>query len=136
MIACAPLHGAHFRAVSRHVHQLLKKYLVAETAKQWIKSLEQHANGHNDMLALREHYQGEGNVSRCIALAKCMRKNLHYKNERSLALSIFFDRMQKMFNIYEEEREEFTENSKLRELFKRVQHPQLQDTIKALKVRF
>ena len=45
MIACAPLHGAHFRADSQHVHQLLKNYLVAEIAKQWIKRLEQHANG-------------------------------------------------------------------------------------------
>ena len=44
--------------------------------------------------------------------------------------------MQKMFNIYEEEGEEFTENSKLRELFKQVQHPQLHDTVKALKVSF
>ena len=44
--------------------------------------------------------------------------------------------MQKMFNIYEKEGEEFTENAKLRELFKRVQHPQLQDTVKALKVCF
>ena len=65
-----------------------------------------------------------------------MREGLHYKNERSLALSIFLDRMQKMFNIYKEEGEEFTENAKLRELFKWVQHPQLQDTVKALKVRF
>ena len=44
--------------------------------------------------------------------------------------------MQKMFNIYEEEGEEFTENAKLRELFRRVQHPQIQDTVKALKARF
>ena len=88
------------------------------------------------MLALREHYQGEGNASRCIALAEHMRENLHYKNERSLAFSIFLDQMQKMFNIYEEEGEEFSENSELCELFKRVQHPQLQDTVKALKVRF
>ena len=56
-----------------------------------------------------------------------MREGLHYKNETSLALSIFLDRMQNMVNIYEEEGEEFTENAKLRELFKRVQHPQLQD---------
>ena len=41
-----------------------------------------------------------------------------------------------MFNIYEEEQEEFSENAKIRELFKRVQHTQLQDTVKALKVRF
>ena len=88
------------------------------------------------MLALREHYSGEGNASRCIATAEWMREGLHYKNERSLAFSIFLDHMQKMFNIYEEEGEEFTENAKLRELFKQVQHLQLQDTVKALKVRF
>ena len=41
-----------------------------------------------------------------------------------------------MSKIYKEEGEEFTENAKLHELFKWVQHPQLQDTIKALKVRF
>ena len=136
MIACTPLHGTHFRSDSRRVHQLLKNYLVAETAEQWIKNLEPHADGRRDMLALREHYSGEGNASRCIATAERMREGLHYENKRSLAFSIFLDRMQKMFNIYEEEGEEFTENAKLRELFKQVQHPQLQDTIKALKVRF
>ena len=136
MIACAPLHGAHFRADSRHVHQLLKNFLVAETAEQWIKNLEPHADGRRDMLTLREYYSGEGNASRQIATAEQMRDGLHYKNERSLVFSIFLDRMQKMFNIYEEEGEEFTENAKLRELFKRVQHPQLQDTVKASKVRF
>ena len=136
MIACAPLHGAHFRADSRRAHQSLKNFLVAETAEQWIKNLEPHANGCQDMLALREHYSGEGNASRCIATAEQMREGLHYKNKRSLAFSIFLDRLQKMFNIYEEEGEEFTENAKLHELFKRVQHPQLQDTVKALKVRF
>ena len=41
-----------------------------------------------------------------------------------------------MFIIYEEEQEEFSENAKIRQLFKQVQHPQLQDTVKALKVRF
>ena len=41
-----------------------------------------------------------------------------------------------MFNIYKEEQEEFLENAKIHELFKRVQHPLLQDTVMALKVRF
>ena len=88
------------------------------------------------MLALREHYSGEGNASRRIATAERMRDGMHYKNERSLAFSIFLDRMQRMFNIYKEEGEEFTENAKIRELFKRVQHPLHQDTVKALKVHF
>ena len=100
MIACAPLHGAHFRADSRRVHQLLKNYLVVETAEQWIKNREPHADGRRDMLALLEHYIVEGNASRYIATAERMREGLHYKNKRSLAFSIFLDRMQKMFNIY------------------------------------
>ena len=136
MIACEPLHGAHFRANSGRVHQLLKNYLVAETVEQWIKNLEPHVDGRRDMLALCEHYSGEGNASWRIATAERMREGLHYKNKRSLAFNIFLDRMQKMFNIYEEEGKEFTENAKLCELFKWVQHPQLQDTVKALKVRF
>ena len=116
-IACAPLHGAHFRADSRCVHLLLKNFLLAETAEQWIKNLVPHVNGRRDMLALREHYSGEGNTSRRIATAERMRKGLCYNNERSQEFSIFLDRMQKMFNIYEEEGEEFTENAKLCELF-------------------
>ena len=56
MIACAPLHDAHFRADSRCVHHLLKNVLLAEAAEQWIKNLEPHADGRRDMLALREHY--------------------------------------------------------------------------------
>ena len=103
MIACVPLHGTHFRANSRCDHQLLKNYLVVETAEQWTKNLEPHADGHQDMLALQEHYSGEGNASRRIATAERIREGLHYKNKRSLAFSIFLDRMQKMFNIYEEE---------------------------------
>ena len=33
-IACAPLRGAHLQIDTRKVHQLLKNYLVAETAEQ------------------------------------------------------------------------------------------------------
>ena len=104
MIACAPLNGAHFRADSRRVQQLLKNYLVSETAEQLIKKMEAHADGRRDMLALRQYYSGQGNASRHIATAERMREGLHYKNEGSLAFSIFLDCMQKMYNIYEDER--------------------------------
>ena len=39
MIVCTPLHGNHFRADLRCIHQLLKNYLVEEMAEQWIKNL-------------------------------------------------------------------------------------------------
>ena len=61
-IACAPLAGSNFQADSRRVHQLLKSYLQAESAEQWIKPLARKQNGREDMEALRGHYSGEGNT--------------------------------------------------------------------------
>ena len=135
-IACAPLDDASFRADARKVHQLLMNFLVAELAEQWIKDLTPLVNGRRDMEALCNHYGGEGNKSRRIATAEKLRESLHYKSECSLPFSTFLDRMQKMFNIFKEEGEQLTENAKVRELFKRVQHTQLQDTVKALHVRY
>ena len=86
------------------------------------------------MQALRNHYQGEGNASHRIAPTEKLKETLYYKSEHSLTFTTFLDHMQKMFNIFQEEGEELSENAKLQELFKRVQHPQLQDTVKALKV--
>ena len=111
-IACAPLNNATFRADARKVHQLLMNFLVAEWAEQWIKNLAPRVNGRLDMEALRNHYGGEGDASQPIATAKKLRETLHYKSERSMPFSTFLDRMQKMFNIFQEEGEELTENTK------------------------
>ena len=111
-------------------------FLVAESAEQWIRGHVNQVNGRLDMVALRNHYSGEGNASRRIATAEKLREALHYKSERSLPYNAFLDRMQKMFTIFKEEGEPIPDNAQIRELFKRVQHPQLQDTIKVLRVRF
>ena len=135
-IACAPLNNATFRADVRKVHQLLINFLVAELAEQWIRNLAPQVNGRLDMEALGNHYGGEGNASQHFAMAEMLRKTLHYKSERSMQFSTFLDHMQKMFNIFQEEGEELTENTKVHELLKRVQNNQLQDTVKALRVQF
>ena len=109
MISCASLRGANCHAVSRKVHQLLKNYLVAESAEQWIRDIEHLNNGRRDMQALRNHYQGEGNASRRIATTEKSKEPLHYKSERSLTFTTFLDRIQKMFNIFQEEGEELSE---------------------------
>ena len=135
-IACAPLNDATFRADAQKVHQLLMNFLVAESAGQWIKNLAPQVNGRLDMEALHNHYGGEGNASRHITTAEKLHETLHYKSERSMPFSTFLDRTQKIFNIFQEEGEELTENAKVRELLKCVQHSQLQDTVKALWVQF
>jgi hypothetical protein len=134
-IACAPLSGDVFQADARKVHQLIKSFLQTESAEQWIKPFARRQSGREDMDALRKHYSGEGNTSRRIATAERIRDTLHYKNERALSFSAFLDKLQKMFNIFEEENEEISEQAKVRMLLKKVEHPQLQDAVGALRVR-
>jgi hypothetical protein len=134
-IACAPLEGPTFQADARKVHQLIKSFLQTETAEQWIKPIARRQSGRDDMQALRSHYSGEGKTSRRIADAERLRDSLHYKNEKSLPFSTFLDKLQKMFNIFEEEQETITEQAKVRMLLKKVEHPQLQDAVGALRVR-
>ena len=43
--------------------------------------------------------------------------------------------MQKIFNIFHDEEKPMVDSTKLREIFRRVQHPQLKDTVKAIEVR-
>ena len=45
IIACAPFDGPKFRADARKVHQLLKNFLTAELAEQWIRPLAPRGNG-------------------------------------------------------------------------------------------
>ena len=99
-IACAPLSGTQFQADTRKVHQLLKNYLMADTAEQCISSIEKRANGWNYFDALRRHYRGEGNVVRHVTTADCLRETLHYNIEREFSFNTFLDRMRKMFNIF------------------------------------
>lgn len=134
-IACAPLTGPTFQADARKVHQLIKSFLQTESAEQWIKPHARRQSGREDMQALRKHYSGEGNTSRRIAAAEKLRDTLHYKNEKSLQFSTFLDKLQKMFNIFEEEKEEISEQAKVRMLLKKVEHPQMQDAVGALRVR-
>ncbi len=136
-IACAPLVGTNFQADARKVHQLLKSFLQTETAEQWIKPIaRRQQSGREDMIALRNHYTGEGNTSRRIAQAEGYRDTLYYKHEKSLSFSNFLDKIQKMFNMFQEEGESITEQAKVRMLLKNIQHPpQLQNAVSALRIR-
>ena len=102
-IACSPLSGACFQADARKVHQLLKSFLQTESAEQcWIKPIARKQSRRLDMKSLRDHYSGEGNTSRRIAVAERIRDTLHYKSERAMQFSSFLEKLQKMFNIFAE----------------------------------
>jgi hypothetical protein len=82
------------------------------------------------------HYSGEGNTSRCIAVAEHLRETLHYKNNKSLQFSsTFLDKLQKMLNIFEEEGKEIIAQTKVRMLSQqKIEHPLLWDDVRTLRV--
>ena len=66
-------------------------------------------NGHIYMSALRAHYQGEGNTTRCIAKAERLCDSLRYRNECGLPFVSYLSKMQQMFTLFEENSEPYSD---------------------------
>ena len=132
-IACAPLTGPYFEADARKVHQLATSF--TQGSEQWIKMHVKKQNGQVDLKALCTHYQGAGNTTCRIAEATPLCKTLHYKNELLLSFATFLSRVQHMFNLFEEEDKPLTESAKFQFLMEKVQNPQWESNISALKVK-
>jgi hypothetical protein len=133
-IACAPLTGTTFVIDAQQVHSYLLGFVQGENTEQWVKHLFGKANGRLDIMALRDHYGGEGNMSRRLADADLLYKTLHYKSEKSLTFEKFLDRAQEMFNIYEENSQPIYDDQKIRWLLTKVQNSSLQSTIESIRV--
>ena len=82
--------------------------------------------------ALRRHYSGEGNASRRVATSDPLRETLHCKSKCEFPFNMFLDSIHKTFNIFRDEWGPMANSTQVCELFRRVQNPQLQDTVKAL----
>ena len=134
-IACAPLEGEFYAADKMTVFNMIVSFTTGQPSADWIRPTICHNDGRRSMKALRDHFSGEGNASRNKADADRLKDTLHYKNERAMDFETFLTQCQKMYNIYEKEGEEMSEDAKIRFLFKRVQHPSLQGAIEALKAR-
>ena len=134
-VACAPLNGPAFDADKRTVHQFMVSFTQGEMSEDWIKPVKSQKDGREDMKRLRDHFSGEGNATRRIAVAERLRDTLFYKNERSMTFEVFCHKVQKMFNIFEQQKEPMSEEAKVRFLLKKIQHPQLEAVVESLKTR-
>ena len=134
-ISCAPLKGEFYEADRLSVYNMLVSFTTGHPSGDWLKSTSKYSDGRKSMKALRDHFTGEGNVTRNMAEADRLKENLHYKGERSMDFETFLTQCQKMFNIYEKEGEEMGEDAKIRFLFKKIQHQGLKGSIEALKAQ-
>jgi Reverse transcriptase (RNA-dependent DNA polymerase) len=120
------------------VHNHILSFVGGLRAEQWIKDLKPFNNGRRDILALRSHYSGAGNVTRQITRADQIRDSVHYRNERLLSFEKFLNKCQEMFNIYTEQDQAWTERQKVQFLLgkNRIQAANLLPAISALTVEF
>jgi hypothetical protein len=134
-IGCAPLDGEYYSADRLTVFNMIVSFTTGQPSGDWIKNTIRYADGRRSMNALRTHFAGEGNATRNMAEADRLHETLHYKSERSVSFEVFLTQCQKMYNIYEKEKEPMTDEAKVRFLFKKVQHPGLRGSIDALKAQ-
>ena len=134
-IACAPLSGEYYESDRLTVFNMIVSLTTGEPSGDWIKNTLKHSDGRRSMKALRDHFAGEGNASRNKAEADRLYQDLHYKSERAMPFETFLTNCQKMFNIYDKEGEPMPEAARVRFLFKKVQHKDMQLSIESLQAQ-
>jgi hypothetical protein len=136
MILCTPMHGVGFREDASKLHHLIHGFVQGETAEAWLKANLKKCNGRIDIKGLEAHYGGQGNKSILIKEAEALRKNLVYKNERTLKLESFLTTMEAMFESFATHDEGLTNAQKVRMLFDKIQHPALESVKHSLQIAY
>jgi hypothetical protein len=101
-----PLTGGAFKEDNKQTFRLLKSYLINTPGWTWIESFNATENGCGAFLAWATHYNGQGELSKRMAMAKAKIKNLFYKNEWSLTFEKVMEILSKLFSILDKDLDE------------------------------
>jgi hypothetical protein len=100
----------------------LKSYLINTPGWTWIESFNATENGCGAFLAWATHYNGQGELLKCTAMAKVKIKNLFYKNEQSLMFEKVMEILLKSFSILDKDPDErLSEHQKVEKLLSCIQ---------------
>ena len=83
------LQGAAYEQDNIMVYHMLKSFLVESPGWPWIEPFDATENGREAFWAWANHYNGDGELSKRVQLAKAKIKSLHYKNERSMPFETY-----------------------------------------------
>jgi hypothetical protein len=101
-----PLQGKNFRHDNKLVFQMLKSACIKSDAWAWIRSFDRAADGRKAWLALSEHYDGSGELSKRVERAKAELERLHYKDEKVFPCEKFITKLKENFNVLEKDKHE------------------------------
>jgi hypothetical protein len=84
-------------------------------------------NGHGAFLAWTSHYNGQGELSKCTAMAKARIKSIFYKNEHSLSFEKVMEILSKSFSTLDKDPDErYSERQKVEKLLQCIQTPDME----------
>ena len=94
--------GDAFRSDNARVWNELQAIMADTPAWTWISKYEGRKDGRAAMKALRDHYDGPGEVEKRISYAKRELETAHYKSERVFTFERYVTKLSEAFQILEE----------------------------------
>ena len=93
-----PLTGNSFELDNEAVYRKLKAFLIDSLGWAWIEPHDSAEDGRAAYKAWTDHYNGEGELSKQMAIAKAKLNQLHYKNEWTMSFKKVMEITMKCFN--------------------------------------
>lgn len=94
--------GDAFRIDNARVWNELQSIMADTPAWTWISKFEGRKDGRAAMKALRDHYDGPGEVEKRISYAKRELETAHYKSEKVFTFEKYVTKLSEAFQILEE----------------------------------
>jgi hypothetical protein len=117
-----PLTGKAYSTDNKSLYHLLKSFLVNTSGWTWIESYDTMENGRRAFLAWTSHYNGQGELSKHMAMAKARIKSLFYNNECSLSFEKVMEILSKSFSTLDKDLDErYSECQKVEKLLQCIQ---------------
>ena len=101
-----PLTGENFKRDNKLVYQMLKSACVKSDAWTWIQSFDRATDGRKAWLALVNHYDGTGELSKRVERAKEEIARLHYKDEKVFPFEKYVTKLKENFSVLEKDKHE------------------------------
>jgi hypothetical protein len=101
-----PLAGATYEMDWTTAYHDLKAYLIDSKGFTWIEAFDATEDGHGAYLAWEAHYNGQGELSKCMALAKTKLDHLYYKSEQSMSFEHYNGKLKCIFQILDKDPDE------------------------------
>jgi hypothetical protein len=116
-----------FSMDNKLVYCLLKSFLVNTSGCTWIEPYNTMENGCGAFLAWTSHYNGQGELSKCTAMAKARIKSLFYMDEHSMSFEKVMEILSKSLSILDKDpNERYLECQTLEKLLQCIQTPDME----------